>query len=89
MADGCRRMGCQEGLGVFWCVWDVEWTHYNPPTYKTLVEQAEMILDQEKCRTTDATNTRPMVAGEALYGDAWSVILKGLDCKAGQEGAGR
>lgn len=22
MGDGCRRMGCQEGLGVFWCVKD-------------------------------------------------------------------
>lgn len=23
MEDGCRRMGCQEGTGVFWCVRDV------------------------------------------------------------------
>ncbi|KAK3345647.1 hypothetical protein B0H65DRAFT_525730 [Neurospora tetraspora] len=83
--DGCSRMGCQEGLGVFWCVRNVAWTYHNAPTYKTLAEQAQMVLDQEKCRTTDATNTRPLVAGEALYGDAWSVILKGLDCKAGQE----
>ncbi|KAK3493463.1 hypothetical protein B0T13DRAFT_518221 [Neurospora crassa] len=88
-ADGwwCGRMGCEEGLGVFWCVGDVAWTYQNAPTYKMLAEQAQMVLNQEKCRTTDATNTRPLVAGEAVYGDhdAWSVVLKGVDCKAGQE----
>ncbi|KAH7625160.1 hypothetical protein B0T09DRAFT_352437 [Sordaria sp. MPI-SDFR-AT-0083] len=85
MEDGCRRMGCQEGTGVFWCVRDAKWAYHNPPTYKTLVEQAQMILDNQQCKSTDVTNTRPMVAGEAVYGDAWSVVLKGLDCKAGQE----
>ncbi|KAL0471190.1 hypothetical protein QR685DRAFT_440719 [Neurospora intermedia] len=86
--DGwCRRMGYEEGLGVFWCVGDVAWTYQNAPTYKTLAAQAQMVLDLEKCRTTDATNTRPLVAEEAVYGDhdAWSVILKGVDCKVGQE----
>lgn len=55
------------------------------PTYKTLANQAQMVLDQAKCKTTDVTNTRPLVAGEAQYGDAWSMVLKGLDCKVGQE----
>ncbi|KAK3396840.1 hypothetical protein B0T20DRAFT_356434 [Sordaria brevicollis] len=80
MASGCRRMGCDEGLGVFWCVQDIEWTHHNMPTYQTLANQAQMVLDEKKCKTADVTNTRPLVAGEARFGDKWSMVLRGMNC---------